>query len=137
MNRRRNQFLGDRPLEDAADALDAGVDRLAAPLLFDELLPHGLERQWPELGGRGFAVESPDVADGGFQVPHFVGRVPFLIAVVLLGEVKVRDQHLGHGQSFGIELDASRGRGKFEFEARFRGERLVRTERTWKQLLLP
>jgi hypothetical protein len=63
MHRRRDQFLGDGPLEDAADAFDAGVDRLAAPLLFDEFLPHGLERQRTEFGGKRLAVQFANVAE--------------------------------------------------------------------------
>jgi hypothetical protein len=76
------------------------------------------------------------VADGGFQVAHLVGRVPLLIAVVLLGEVEVRDQHFGHSQSFGIDLRRGRRGGEFEFEARFGGQRLGRPERAGKELLV-
>src|SRR5579883_992343 len=122
MHRERDQFFGHGPLEDAADAFYAGVDRLAAPLLFDELLPNDLEGQRTELGRRHLAVQFADVADGGFQVPHFIRRVSLLVAVVLLGEVEIRDHHLSHGYAFGIGWRTGWGRGESEFETCFRGE---------------
>src|SRR5262249_5154031 len=74
VDRGRDQLNPDGPLQDPADAIDAGVDRRAAEAGADQLLPDRPQRQRAEVGRRGRAVELAERADGGAEVLELLGR---------------------------------------------------------------
>jgi hypothetical protein len=84
VDRRGDQFLGRRPLEDPPHPADPLVDQRPAPLPPDHRRADRLECQRPELPGRAVAVQLPDQADDQLVLVNLVRLRPVLTAVVLL-----------------------------------------------------
>lgn len=85
-DRGREQFLGSRPLEGAADAIDRLVDRAPREAALDQADAHGLERERAERRCRGRAVELAQWPEGQAVAMQFGCRGALGVAIVLLGE---------------------------------------------------
>jgi hypothetical protein len=91
-----NHLLPGGPLEHPLHAVHLFVDMLAAPILADHRIAHGLKRQRSEFGSRRPAVQLTRNLDRRLDHPHFVGGLT-IFAIVARGEFGVRDDDFGNG----------------------------------------
>ena len=98
MDARRDQLLGDAPLEHPDDPPDPAVDLGAAIASPDHLVAHGFERQWPE-GVRGYRpVQPADDAEHEADIARLDGRATIL-HVIPVDEPGIGQDQLVDGQS--------------------------------------
>lgn len=81
---RGDQFPGDSPADPAFHPAEAIPDGRPSESEIDHLLPDGLERDRPELGGRCVTVQLPHESESSLDVLGLASRLAIGAAVTLL-----------------------------------------------------